>query len=350
MTANYSSAARTREYQPTILETKPLLARLAVQIEFARSEFKRDPRGFAIQLTQDLVSNKSVLLAVVVIAVVLLLVMDNLPIPRAIYPATIRDAPEVVLMDLRAERGGVGLNNGNGQGSGAIPRPAQGGGGGGNHNPKPPQNGKPPAPSMVLAAIPIASPIAKPALPVAGIDIDPSLWRDLKTPVYGDPRSASTTPSKGPGDGEGIGTNHGVGVGNGDGPGLFAGTHGNTGGGMGMNGCCGDGTGGGGGPGGGGGGTSYFVREVDQRARVLSKPEPQYTEEARRNQISGTVVLRVVFASTGEVVQVHALNALPFGLTEKAIAAARAIKFVPATKNGRAVSVYMQLEYNFNLY
>ena len=97
-------------------------------------------------------------------------------------------------------------------------------------------------------------------------------------------------------------------------------------------------------------GGSYSVWQVDQRARLLFKPEPQYTEEARRNQISGTVVLRVVFASTGEVVQVHALNALPFGLTEKAIAAARAIKFVPATKNGRAVSVYMQLEYNFNLY
>jgi hypothetical protein len=41
---------------------------------------------------------------------------------------------------------------------------------------------------------------------------------------------------------------------------------------------------------------------------------------------------------------------LPFGLTEKAIAAARLIKFVPAMKGGRPVSVHMQLEYNFNLY
>ena len=31
MIANYSSAARTYEYQPTILDTKPLLTRLAVQ-------------------------------------------------------------------------------------------------------------------------------------------------------------------------------------------------------------------------------------------------------------------------------------------------------------------------------
>ena len=87
-----------------------------------------------------------------------------------------------------------------------------------------------------------------------------------------------------------------------------------------------------------------------QRARVLSKPEPQYTEDARRNQVTGTVVLRVVFASTGDVVQIRAVRSLPFGLTERAIAAARQIRFEPAMRDGRAVSVSMQLEYNFNLY
>jgi protein TonB len=92
------------------------------------------------------------------------------------------------------------------------------------------------------------------------------------------------------------------------------------------------------------------VSEVDQRARLLFKPEPQYTEEARRNQTTGTVVLRVVFASTGEVVQIRAVRTLPFGLTERAIAAARQIRFEPALKGGHPVSVFMQLEYNFNLY
>jgi hypothetical protein len=50
------------------------------------------------------------------------------------------------------------------------------------------------------------------------------------------------------------------------------------------------------------------------------------------------------------VVQIRAVHTLPFGLTERAIAAARQIKFVPAIKGGRPVSVFMQLEYNFNLY
>ena len=89
---------------------------------------------------------------------------------------------------------------------------------------------------------------------------------------------------------------------------------------------------------------------VDQRARVVSKPEPQYTEEARRNQITGTVVLRVVFSKTGEVTNIRAVSSLPFGLTERAIAAARQIRFLPATKDDQPVSVHMQLEYNFNLY
>jgi hypothetical protein len=41
---------------------------------------------------------------------------------------------------------------------------------------------------------------------------------------------------------------------------------------------------------------------------------------------------------------------LPGGLTERSIEAARRIKFVPATKDGKNVSMWMQLEYNYNLY
>jgi TonB family protein len=177
------------------------------------------------------------------------------------------------------------------------------------------------------------------------MDIDPALWKDLKTPVYGDPLSTSTVESKGPGEGEGIGTNSGLGIGSGRGPGYGPGNDGNIGGGPKQLGCC----GGSGGSGTGSGGP-YRASEVEQKARLLSKPEPQYTEEARRNQISGTVVLRVIFSSTGEVVQIRAVHTLPFGLTERAIAAARRIEFLPAIKGGQPVSVAMQLEYNFNLY
>lgn len=94
----------------------------------------------------------------------------------------------------------------------------------------------------------------------------------------------------------------------------------------------------------------FSAREVTTRARVLGKPEPLYTEEARRKQVTGTVVLSAIFAMDGKVKAIRALKSLPNGLTESAIAAARQIRFVPAIKDGKPVSMFMHLEYNFNLY
>jgi TonB family protein len=91
-------------------------------------------------------------------------------------------------------------------------------------------------------------------------------------------------------------------------------------------------------------------REVSQKARVVSKPEPSYTEEARRKGVEGTVVLRAVFSSDGEITNLRVAQALPFGLTTASLQAARRIKFTPAMKDGKPVSMYIQLEYNFHLY
>jgi protein TonB len=145
-----------------------------------------------------------------------------------------------------------------------------------------------------------------------------------------------------------MGTGNGTGVGEGERAGVGPGRNGNIGGGTKGLGCC--GTSGSDGNNPEDPNRVYPALQVTERARVIAKPEPQYTEDARRNQITGSVVLRVVFSSTGEVINIRAINALPFGLTERAIAAARQIRFRPATKDGRPVNVYMQLEYNFNLY
>lgn len=95
---------------------------------------------------------------------------------------------------------------------------------------------------------------------------------------------------------------------------------------------------------------AYSGKQVTTKARILSKPEPAYTEVARSSGVTGVVVLRAVFASDGKVKYIMVVNGLPDGLTEAAMAAARRIKFVPATLEGRPVSMYFQLEYNFNLY
>ncbi|HET7112218.1 MAG TPA: energy transducer TonB [Pyrinomonadaceae bacterium] len=355
-----------------------LLSRLAGELEFFKTELNRawidcrnNPKDFATRTMRELMKRAramahaipatSIALVIVAIAVCVALLFDR---RKAQSAASFEDEAkaEVEILHLVNQtdtasdsgigiggNGRVGISSGRGEGSGATPKLAHGGGGGGDDEPMPPQVGKLPPPSPVLAAIPKAPPVHAPSLPVAGMDIDPALWSDLKAPVYGDPRSNSNVSSKGPGEGGGIGTNQGTGIGEGKGPGFGPGEKGNMGGGSKEIGCCGSS----GGEGNGIGDPSprtYGGSEVEQRARLLSKPEPQYTEEARRNQISGTVALRVVFSSAGEVVQIRALRTLPFGLTERAIAAARQIRFIPAVKGGHPVSVHMQLEYNFNLY
>jgi tetratricopeptide (TPR) repeat protein len=94
----------------------------------------------------------------------------------------------------------------------------------------------------------------------------------------------------------------------------------------------------------------YSPKDVTTKARVLSKPEPTYTEEARRHKTTGTVRLKAIFAANGRVIGIQAVTFLPHGLTERSIVAAQHIKFIPATKDGHPVSMWMMLEYNFNLY
>jgi len=94
----------------------------------------------------------------------------------------------------------------------------------------------------------------------------------------------------------------------------------------------------------------YSGKQVTAKARVTGKPEPVYTEAARRRGITGTVVLRCIFAADGTVKHFLIISALPYGLTEQAIAAAQRIKFIPAMLDAKPVSMFIQLEYNFNLY
>lgn len=157
--------------------------------------------------------------------------------------------------------------------------------------------------------------------------------------------------STGPGSDEGIGMGVGGGVGTGRGEGIGPGAGGGVGTGRGV----GPGVGNGVGLGPGSQTNSdnriaYNGKDVTRKILLVLKLEAGYTEEARRNQITGTVVLKCVFASSGRVERITVIKSLPFGLTEKTIAAARNIRFIPAVKDGKYVGQYMQLEYTFNLY
>src|SRR5260370_40235282 len=55
----------------------------------------------------------------------------------------------------------------------------------------------------------------------------------------------------------------------------------------------------------------YSSKDGTTKARVLSKPEPTYTEEPRRHQTTGTVVLKAIFAANGRVIRIHPVTYLP---------------------------------------
>ncbi|HEX8634092.1 MAG TPA: energy transducer TonB [Pyrinomonadaceae bacterium] len=90
--------------------------------------------------------------------------------------------------------------------------------------------------------------------------------------------------------------------------------------------------------------------EVDVKAKITSQPNPGSTELAMAKRVTGKVRLTAVLSSEGKVTGLHVIKGLPAGLTEKALEAARKIEFIPARKEGRAVSVRVTLEYSFDVY
>lgn len=96
----------------------------------------------------------------------------------------------------------------------------------------------------------------------------------------------------------------------------------------------------------------FSQREVDQKALITSKPKPNYTESARKNSVQGAVQVQAVLDRSGSVGTVRVVSGsnLGYGLPEQAIAAARQVKFTPAVKDGRPVSVQVTLEYYFSIY
>lgn len=95
--------------------------------------------------------------------------------------------------------------------------------------------------------------------------------------------------------------------------------------------------------------TVFSPDEVTSKYQILSKPEPQFTDEAREQGINGDVVLRAILAFDGSVKHILVLQSLSGGLTEQAIKAALKLKFIPASKDGHPVSMVVTLEYGFRI-
>ena len=90
-------------------------------------------------------------------------------------------------------------------------------------------------------------------------------------------------------------------------------------------------------------------QDVSTAVRILSKPRPDYTEQARRLRLEGEVSLRVLFSASGEVKVLRILKGLGHGLDEKAIRAAENITFQPAQQDGRSVDSTANVYVTFQL-
>ncbi len=86
------------------------------------------------------------------------------------------------------------------------------------------------------------------------------------------------------------------------------------------------------------------------KPEILRRERARYSEEARNQKVSGTVVLNIIYSKQGKVLVFGIVRGLPGGLTESCIEAAKKISFKPAIKNGQPVSVRGNIEYTFSLY
>jgi TonB family protein len=140
---------------------------------------------------------------------------------------------------------------------------------------------------------------------------------NINAPNYGNPLAGIGIPSAGNGIGTGIGAGKGPGVGPGNGGGF--------------------------------GGAVYKIGGGVSAPVPIYKPEPEYSEEARKAKWQGAVLLAIVVDENGVPQDVKVVRSLGLGLDQKAIEAVQKWRFKPGQKDGKAVPVSANIEVNFRL-
>jgi len=179
--------------------------------------------------------------------------------------------------------------------------------------PEPPKPEPPPPPLEAKTLPPVMAPVA----PVAADKKDQEgLLKEV-------PKEAP--PSQGSGTGGGTGSGKGTGIGEGTGSGIGPGEGGGT----------------GGGP--------YRPGSGVSPPRLIKEVQADYTDSARRANITGEVVLEIVVKSDGSVGDVRILRRLGSGLDDRAVQAVRQWKFSPARLKGAPVDVVVEVSVEFKL-
>jgi periplasmic protein TonB len=201
----------------------------------------------------------------------------------------------------------------------------RGGGGGGNFDKLPASRGNLPLASLETQLAPpnVMQPAEMPKLSVPEtVMIAP----EVKIPEggqIGDPTSEFTKAlSNGPGGPSGIGPGCCGGVGPSEGPGVGSGPEG-----------------------------VYPAGKMGVTVpQVIYSPEPNFSDEARKAKVEGTVQLLVVVGKDGRTYDIRVSQSVGMGLDEQAMAAVRNWLFRPATLNGHPVATQIAVQVDFHLY
>lgn len=193
------------------------------------------------------------------------------------------------------------------------------GGGGGSRSPLPPVKAQLPKPAPKQFVPPLVT-IEHPKLTMdASLIAPPDAWA-APTGAIGNPLG-QIGGGGGLGSGGGIGNGRGNGIGNGNGSGF----------------------------GNGSGGGVYAVGNGVTRPELISKVEPEYSEEARKAKYSGSVLLSIVVNTDGKAEDIKVVKSLGMGLDEKAIEAVQKWRFKPGMNKGVPVKVRANVDVNFRL-
>jgi TonB family protein len=197
-----------------------------------------------------------------------------------------------------------------------------GGGGGGNKMPDPPKKAElkgqqkisvPTPPEPTPEPPKEEPPVEQLNIPAQTLAAAPTVSPGALTPNPNDTLST----------GSGTGTGAGSGQGSGLGPGFGGGT----------------------------GGGAYRPGNGVNLPQPLKEVKPQYTADAMRAKVQGTVLLECVVLPDGSVGNVEVVRSLDsaFGLDQEAIKAAKQWRFRPGTRFGEPVAVLVTIELTFTL-
>lgn len=94
---------------------------------------------------------------------------------------------------------------------------------------------------------------------------------------------------------------------------------------------------------------SAVRRSNFEPVRILAKPDPIYTAEAREMRLEGDVAVEALFTADGRIEEIRVIRGLGHGLDEAAVAAIKAIEFEPARRAGAPEDARLRLTVRFQI-